>query len=555
MFPRSGKDFAQIVALTAVYATVGIATLSVPEAGLPFFRMVWLPSGIALGWMLLAGPQLWPAVFVGAALVTALTGGAAPHVGGTAVANTLEALLGVWLMNRWCPGARISSRKHLLSFMAVVVLTAGLSSAISVGSLLLPGGLSSGAQPGMWLMWWLTHALGQVVMTPLILAWPTSSHPVPRLPIVESALLTLGLAVTLTISFTPLTPLPLRGAPVAFLIFPFLFWASYRCGQFGAAAASFATALFAMAGTLAGFGPFVLESANASLFLTLLFVSSVVISTLIVAGLVREREHADQAAEALERRLRGAEKLQSLGELAGGIAHDFKNLLVAISGNVDLALMQTDPTDSRHYALQQSAKASARAAELCHQLLEYAAQGPFEHAVWDLESIVGDMSASLGGTVDERTIVDFSMTAEALPVRVDPNGLRQVLINLFSNASESLSGSAGRIEVSTSLANKSEMMGRGLFLLEPPEGTCAVLRVKDSGEGIPAEDLERIFQPVFSTRGAGRGIGLASALGIVLRHGGAMHVESALGEGSTFSVLLPLGEIEDGEMTPPLRPF
>lgn len=520
--------------------------------------MIWLSSGIALGGLMLGGIRLWPGVLVGAAMTTALTGGSAILVLGTAVANTGEAVLAVWLFGRLGLHRRMESRRELFVFLGVLVFTTSLSAIASVGSLAASGGAVAGATTRLWLMWWLTHVLGGVALTPLILSAPPAGDPVPRLPTSESFFLSVGLAVTLTMSFTALTPAPLLGAPVAFLSFPFLLWAAYRCGQFGASSASLAAAAFAVGGTLLGQGPFVSESTNTSLFLTLLFVSGAQFSTLFVAGLVGERRTAEGEREELERRMQRSQRLESLGALAGGIAHDFNNLLVAIAGNVDLVLMDTDPDDPSYRLLGESMRASERAAELCRQLLGYAGQGPFEQRVVDLGSVVEDMTELLRVTVPTGTRVEYEVPTEALHVRADPDQLRQLLINLFSNAGDALVGGEGRITLSLSVAPKGfARIDAGVSLLEPPEGPFAVLRIEDDGEGIAPEDLEQIFQPVFSTRGPGRGIGLASVLGIVRKHNGSIHVSSTPGQGSTFTVLLPLAEDPpDAEgLAPPIRPF
>ncbi|MCG8469453.1 MAG: MASE1 domain-containing protein [Gemmatimonadetes bacterium] len=557
MVPRNKKDVLHAGAIAIAYAAIGFVTLSMPETGLAFYRMVWLPSGLALAWMMLGGIQLWPGVFIGAGLVTALTGGPPLHVLGTAIANAGETALAVWLLGRWGVGPAIESRRDLLRFVIVLLAVTAVAASISVGSLALSGGSVGRSYDSLLLMWWLTHAMGITVLTPLILSLPAIAGPPPRLPLGESVFSSLGLLLALTVSFTPWSPAALRDTPMVFLSFPFLFWAAYRCGQFGASSASLAVAVFAISGTLLGSGPFVHESANTSLFLTLVFVSGVVFSTLFVAGLVGERRQAERAREALERRLHRSEKLESLGALAGGIAHDFNNMLVAIAGNVDLALMDTDPSDPNHDLLRESLRASERAAELCRQLLGYAGQGPFEHAVLDLEAVVTDMSELLRVTVPTGTELEYHTGEEPLPIRADPNQLRQVLVNLFSNAGDALLTRGGRITVTTvRIEDHADLDGDGLFLLEPPAGPNAMLRVEDDGEGIAPEDLERIFQPVFSTRGTGRGIGLASVLGVVRRHGGSVHVESTPGKGSTFTVLLPIAEMEfDQPSPPPIRPF
>ncbi|MDX1576893.1 MAG: MASE1 domain-containing protein [Gemmatimonadota bacterium] len=545
--PRTKRDAFHALTLAAAYAAAGVVTLSLPENVLELRRMIWPSSGIGLAWIMLAGFRLWPGVALGAGLATALTGGPVLHLFGTAVANTLEIVLAVMLLRAAGIRRQIVTRRDLAVFLSVVAGTTALAAALSVGSLAVSGQLGVGSVGPVWLNWWLTHAMGQVVLTPLILSLPWFAGKPPRVPLGETTLMLTGLGLSLVLVFTPLAPAPLRAAPLAFLCFPFLFWVAYRGGPFGASAASFTAAAFALTGTLLGAGPFVTGSSNTSLALTLLFVSTACFATLFVAGLVGERERAEAERKELERRLRRSEKLESLGALAGGIAHDFNNLLVAIGGNVDLVMMDTDPTDPAHELLDQSVRASERAAELCRQLLAYAGQGPFEHAVIDLRPLVEEMTELLRITLPAGTVVRYDLGPEVLPVAADISQLRRVVLNLFSNAGDAALHGRGRIEIRAwtddipgeELASGGDDRGESVTFLDPPEGPTVFLQVEDDGEGIREEDLERIFEPLFTTRGLGRGLGLASVLGIVRSHGGAIRVRSAPGRGARFTILLP----------------
>ena len=550
---RSNRDLLNTIALAAVYTGLGVLVLSVPESGIELRRMIWLPSGVALAWLILGGLRLWPGIFVGAALTTALTGGPALHVVGTAVANTLEIVCAVLVFQKAGIDRRIESRTQLAIFLGTLTVVSALSAVISVGSLLLSGGVTGSVWP-LFFMWCLTHVMGSMVLTPLILSLPGISEPPPRMPTWESLSIIVGLGVTLSISFTRLVPESVSRLPLAFLPFPFLLWAAYRSGQLGASSASFAVATFAVVGTLLGIGPFVHDGTNTSLFLTLVFVSAAVLSSLLIAGLVAERTKAEEERERLIRRVRRSEKLESLGALAGGIAHDFNNLLVAIMGNVDLVLMDTQPSDPAYEPLDQSVKASERATELCRQLLAYAGQGPYEHSVVDLSSVVRDITSLLRVTVPKGTVLNYDLAPEELPVKADTSQLRRVVLNLFANAGDALGLRRGKITVRTYAAlDASWYRDDGLFYLDPPQGPVAVLEVEDSGEGIASDNLERIFDPVFTTRGTGRGLGLASVLGIVRGHGGAVHVRSELGGGTQFTLVFPLvDEPIDSVPVPPI---
>jgi len=539
--PALRKDVLSALALAATYAAVGAVTLSLPDTSVELRRMIWLPSGIALAWLMMGGIRLWPGLAIGAAFTTAITGGAPLFAVGTGFGNTLEVVLAAWLLQRAGISRQLQSRRHLVVFVSTLIVTSALGAIVSVGSLRLSGGLRTTPIAEVWFMWWLTHVMGSIVATPLLLSRPNSSERGPPMPVWESIVLSIGLGLTLSFNFTALVPRGLSSLPLTFLPFPFLVWAAYRCGQFGASSASFAAAAFAVVGTLLGIGPFVHPSPNMSLLMTLVFVSAAEFSTLFTAGIVAERRCAEEDRARFERRMRRSDKLESLGALAGGIAHDFNNLLVAIMGNVDLVLMDTRPGEPAHEPLEESVKASKRAAELCRQLLAYAGQGPYEHAVVDLSTIVRDITALLRVTVPKGAEVEYDLAPETLPLRADTIQLRRVVLNLFANAGEALGAHQGQITIRTYAALGADWDQDDLVsYLDIPEGPVAVLEIEDTGEGIGARDLERIFEPVFTTRGSGRGLGLASVLGIVRGHGGAIQVHSEPGRGTTFTVAFPL---------------
>lgn len=540
-FPRGSNKLLSAIALAVAYTAVGVLVLSLPATSLELRRMIWLPSGIALAWLMVGGIRLWPGLAVGAALTTAITGGAPMFIAGTGLANTLEVVFAVWLLRKAGIARQLESRRDLFVFLSALSGTSALSAIISVASLRLTGGLSTSPLGGIWFMWWLTHVMGSVVLTPLLLSMPSASRPLTRLPVWESVAISLGLGLTLSFNFTPLVPPGFSSLPLTFLPFPFMVWAAYRCGQFGASSASFAAASFAVVGTLMGIGPFAHPSAPTSLFLTLVFVLAAEFSTLFTAGLVAERHRAEDERKRLERRVHRSEKLESLGALAGGIAHDFNNLLVAIMGNVDLVLMDTELSDPAHEPLDQSVKASERAAELCRQLLAYAGKGPHEHAIVDLSTIVRDITSLLRVTVPRGTVLNYDLATDPLPLRADADQLRRVVLNLFSNAGDALGQAQGQITVRTHAAVETALgHGEGVSYLDVPEGPAVVLEVEDTGEGIDPGNLERIFEPVFSTRGARRGLGLASVLGIVRGHGGAIEVRSEVGRGTIITLVFPL---------------
>ncbi|RMH21010.1 MAG: response regulator [Acidobacteria bacterium] len=262
-------------------------------------------------------------------------------------------------------------------------------------------------------------------------------------------------------------------------------------------------------------------------------------------------EAADQMAQTLmnrERhvlaeRLYQAQKMESLGVLAGGIAHDFNNLLVGILGGADLALptLPEDAPARRHIATIH--KAASRASELCNQMLAYAGKGRLELRRIDLSELVANTLPLIESSLDKNATLRPEL-ADGLPaIEADVTQVRQVIMNLLTNAADALDDRVGEVLVRTSLRtlNAADFDGAAVVPAEPA-GRFVVLEVRDTGRGMDRETQARIFDPFFSTKTSGRGLGLAAALGIVRGHGGGIRVASAPGRGTVFEIFFPAQE-------------
>jgi len=243
----------------------------------------------------------------------------------------------------------------------------------------------------------------------------------------------------------------------------------------------------------------------------------------------------------LEQQMEQSQRLESLGVLAGGIAHDFNNLLTAILANINL-LRATAPPDAPGAACLSDAESAARAAAgLCQQMLTYSGRAPFAAELLDLGALVGDMAQLLRSSVSRRLGLDARL-AEGLPlVEGDRSQLQQVVMNLVINAAESMGEGDGTVTVTTSVVAagperlRAALLGEGL-----PAGRYVCLEVADMGCGMDLATQRRIFEPFFTSKFAGRGLGLSAVLGIVRKSGGAIEMESAPGRGSRFRMLLPI---------------
>jgi PAS domain S-box-containing protein len=242
----------------------------------------------------------------------------------------------------------------------------------------------------------------------------------------------------------------------------------------------------------------------------------------------------------LEEQFRQAQKLESLGLLAGGIAHDFNNLLTPVLGYADLLKRRVGGDPEAVRMAQAIETAAHAAAELTGQMLAYAGKGRFVIKPLDLSLVVREMAELLSASVSKKAELRYDLPDDLPAVDGDPSRIRQVALNLLTNASESLGETPGTIRVRTRLVNASPGDLVSPFVHEaPPGGEYVVLQVSDTGCGMSDETLTRIFDPFFTTKFTGRGLGLAAVLGIVCGHRGTLQVRSTPGQGTTFEVFFP----------------
>jgi len=255
-----------------------------------------------------------------------------------------------------------------------------------------------------------------------------------------------------------------------------------------------------------------------------------------------DRERSEKRRRGLEARLLHAQKLESLGMMAGGIAHDFNNLLTGVLGNVDLALADLGEDAPARWNIELIRKAGQRLSELTGKILDYAGKPRSVIERVDLSDLAKDMVPLLEASIDRKTALAFEGDPTAPPIEADPGQIRQVVMNLIANASEALDGKEGTVTVRTGAASFSAGELDASFTGEiPGPGAYVFLEVEDTGPGVDEETLAKVFDPFFTTKSTGRGLGLATVLGIVRGHGGAMLVDSVAGKGSRFRVLLPAG--------------
>lgn len=245
------------------------------------------------------------------------------------------------------------------------------------------------------------------------------------------------------------------------------------------------------------------------------------------------------ALKTLEAQFVQSQKMQAIGQLAGGIAHDFNNLLTAISGHCDLLLLRHSSGDSEYADLTQIHQNANRAAALVSQLLAFSRKQTLKPQRLDLQDVLSDLAHLLNRLVGERMQLRLTHGADLGRIRADKRQLEQVIMNLVVNARDAMP-EGGIIRIETEAMTLKEELRRDRAVV--PAGDYALIRVSDSGIGIPPERLQKIFEPFFTTKriGEGTGLGLSTAYGIVKQSGGFIFVDSTEGEGSVFQLYFPI---------------
>ena len=251
-----------------------------------------------------------------------------------------------------------------------------------------------------------------------------------------------------------------------------------------------------------------------------------------------------QERATLEAQLQEAQKVQTLGVLAGGLAHDFNNLLAAIMGNASMGLLAAEEGGRTAHLFETIEKAAMKAANLTRLMLAYAGKGKFEVGEMDLGLVAREATLSFSPSLPGKVTLRCQMEETLPPVKGDIVQIQLIPMILLTNAAEAIGhDEEGLISIRTGSETVSRAENRSTcWPLPAPPGQYVTLEVTDSGTGMTSEILERAFEPFYTTKFTGRGLGLAAALGILRSHGGGLQVKSSQGNGSSFKVFLPAAD-------------
>ncbi len=268
-----------------------------------------------------------------------------------------------------------------------------------------------------------------------------------------------------------------------------------------------------------------------------------------IARDITERKHSEEERKQLEQQFQQAQKLESLGILAGGIAHDFNNILAVIICNCSLLLQRPLMVEQ---LVPEIDTAAQRAADLCRLMLIYAGKAQPIPTKFNIKTLVEEMVNMLKATLNQNVTITLDLSAEIPSINADSNQIRQVAMNLIINASEAIGTEQGAIAVSLALVvieagqSDKDYLGKAIT-----PGSYVCLNVTDNGCGMDEATIRRIFEPFYTTKFTGRGLGMSAVLGIIKAHNGALQLTSQQGFGTTFKVYLPVqGSEPVGELLP-----
>jgi signal transduction histidine kinase len=517
----------------AALALIGAAYFVAGKLGLKFAFIhpsataVWPPTGFALAAMLIFGRRVWPSILLGAFFVNITTFGSIATSTGIAVGNTLEALAGAYLVERFARGTQAFVRpQDVFKFgLLAGVFSTAVSATFGVTSLCLGGAATWDRFGPIWLTWWLGDSIGNLVVAPAIVLWALGPRlRLNRSNIVHSMLLASYLFTVSMIVFDGWGPWKTKDHPLEFLCMPVLVWAAFRLGPVGAATSSTLLAAVALWGTVRGFGPFVAASQNESLLLLQAYMGISAIMSLAVAAVVWDWQQSRQKLTDQGRELERSNV--DLRQFAYMASHDLREPLRTVSCFADLFARKYHgylDEDADDY-IRSITSGVRRMEALIDGVLAYSrVDTDSECTIADTGEALRSALANLTPTMAESHTV---VTHDPLPlIRANEMQLVIVFQNLIANAIKYRDQEPPRIHVAAQ-----------------QEHDAWVFSVRDNGIGIQPEYIKEVFVLFKRLHGpdrAGTGIGLATSKKIVERHGGRIWVESRPGSGSTFFFTIP----------------
>jgi signal transduction histidine kinase len=544
MDARPSRTVLTVGILTVVYFVA--AKLSLKLAFLHASASpVWPPAGIALAALLLLGYRLWPAIFVGAFLVNLTTAGNFFTSLGIATGNTLEAVVGAWLMHRFAGGVQVFDRaQNVFKFALVVLISTLVSPTIGLTSLALAGFADWDNYSAIWLTWWLGDATGDFTVAPLlILWWAAPARRWDRAALLEVILLFLLLFGLGQLVFGGWLPLSSRNYPIASVFGPIVIWTAFRFTQRETATGIFILSALAVWGTLHGYGPFALENANESLLTLQASTAILIITAMALAAGMAERRRAESALEQQRATVEAANRTKD--NFLAMLSHELRTPLTPVLAALDTLKTERQPPAELDSTLAMMGRNIELESQLIDDLLDLTRitkdkmQLQFERV--DAHQAIANVVEMCDAEASAKKLqMRFDLQASDFRVMADPAKFQQIIWNLVKNAIK-FTGENGVITLSS--ANHLPQI--------------LTLGVGDTGIGIEPEIMERIFNPFeqgersFQRRFGGLGLGLTISKSLAQAHGASLIAKSdGFNRGATFLLTMKTADLEEETAKP-----
>src|SRR5438093_3148566 len=546
MQSRAFSGLLVIGLLTVVYfiaGKFGLMLASLHASASP----MWPPAGIALAALLVLGYRAWPAIFVGAFLVNVTTAGNVATSLAIACGNTLEAVCGAWLVNRFAGGTTVFDRPQgVVKFALAAVVSAVISPFFGVTSLAL-GGFADWANYGaIWLTWWLGDTTGDLLIAPLIILWSVASkRRWNNSQAVEVGALLLLLVLLSAVVFGGWPAVSARNYPIAFICGPIVIWTAFRFTQRETATGIFILSAIAIWGTLHGFGPFVRETENQSLLALQSWAAVLTITAMALSAGMAERQRAEEALQQQKAVIETANRTKD--QFLAMLSHELRTPLTPVISALEGLETEPGQTEDAKAALAMIHRNVELETQLIDDLLDVTRIAKdklqLRFAPVDAHLAISNVVEICRAEVDSKKLhVHLNLRANSHNVAADAAKFQQIIWNLLKNAIK-FTPEEGEIAISS--------------LNPSPE--VLTISMRDTGIGMDPEVMQRIFDPFeqgnrsFERRFGGLGLGLAISKSLAQAHCGTLTVQSdGPDRGSTF--LLSMQTISPAEaLTVPVR--
>jgi signal transduction histidine kinase len=522
----SGLPFIGILAVIYfIVGKFGLMLASLHASASP----VWPSAGIALAAIVLFGYRVWPAIFVGAFLVNVTTAGNVATSFAIAIGNTLEALAGAWLVNRFAGGKEFCDRPQgVFKFALAAGVSTIISPAFGVTSLALAGFANWTNYGAIWLTWWLGDATGDLVFTPLVLLWTgASKRRWNKKEAAEVGTLLLLLVLLSSIVFGGWLEISSRNYPIAFICGPVVIWMAFRFTQRETATGIFILSAIAVWGTLRGFGPFVGETENQSLLALQSWTAVLAITAMALSAGMAERRRIEEELQQQKSVVETANRTKD--HFMAMLSHELRTPLTPVISALESLETEPAQTEDTKSALTMIRRNIELETQLIDDLLDFTR---IARDKMQLRFVPVDAHLAISNVVEicraeaesKKLDVHLNLRASAHHVAADAAKFQQIVWNLLKNAVK-FTPDGGEIAISSSNSSPDVL----------------TISVRDTGIGMEPEVMQRIFDPFeqgnrsFERRFGGLGLGLTISKSLAQAHSGTLTAQSGgCDRGSTF---------------------